>query len=128
MGILIGLGILARRYLVALALLATLAAALVEVYTTGTGPMPQQPPEGYTIEISRTSLQWDRGTRTDPITLQISIDDPTFAAPKVDRKVNGTSHSLNDLQRGSTYYWRLVQAGAPSPTASFKVSSTNVKL
>ena len=108
---LVRLGIFLRRYLVAVALLATLVVALVQVYATGTGPMPQQPPEGYTVERARASLQWNRGTRTETITLQISIDDPTFSAPKVDRQVNGTSHSLNDLQRGSTYYWRLVQEG-----------------
>jgi len=125
---LVRLGIFLRRYLVAVLLVGLLAAALIEVYATGTGPMPQQPPEGYTVERARASLQWNRGTRTEPITLQISIDDPTFASPKVERKVNGTTHSLNDLQRGSTYYWRLLQAGEPGPTASFKVSSHNVKL
>ena len=127
-GILIGLGIFARRYVVALALIAALVAALVQVYTTGTGPMPQQPPQGYLVERARASLQWNRGTRTEPITLQVSIDDPTFAEPAVERKVNGTHHSLNDLQSGSTYYWRLMQDGEPSPIASFKVSSHNVKL
>ena len=127
-GILIWLGIFLRRYLAALALVTTLAAALIQVYTTGTGPMPQQPPEGYTIENSRASLQWDRGTRSEPIQLQVSIDDPTFAKPAVDRKVNGTAHSLSNLQSGATYYWRLVQEGAASPAASFRVSSHNVKL
>ena len=125
---LVRLGIFLRRYLVAVVLVASLGWALVQVYTSGTGPMPQQPPEGYTVERARASLQWNRGTRSEPITLQISIDDPTFAEPKVDRKVNGTSHSLNNLERGSTYYWRLVQAGEASPIASFKVSNYNVKL
>jgi hypothetical protein len=117
-----------RRYVVALLLITTLAVALLRIHTSGVGPMPQQPPEGYTAVRTQVSLSWNRGTREAPITLQVSIDDPTFSSPFLERKVNGTSHSLTKLEGGTTYYWRLVQEGKPSPTASFKVSKYNVHI
>ncbi len=127
-GILIAAARWLRRYLVALALIGTLAAAMIQVYTTGVGPRPQQPPEGYVVERDRASLQWDKGTIERPIELQVSIDDPEFGNPAVERKTSGTSHSLRDLEPGSTYYWRLVQDGEPSRTASFSVSKYNVHI
>jgi len=128
LGILPVLWGLVRSHLVAAALVAALAAAFVEVYTTGTGPVPQAPPEGLLVERGRATLQWNRGTRPGPMTLQISLDDPDFAEPILERKVNGTSHTLNDLEPGRVYYWRLVHEGEASPAASFEVSKYDVDI
>jgi len=127
-GILIGLARFVRRYLVAVALIGGLLVVLVQVDLFGTGPMPQYPPEGYTSYKTQESLQWEKGTREEEIVLQVSIDDPSFAAPALEKKVSGTSHSLNKLEGGKTYYWRLMQGDRPSPVATFKVSKYNVHL
>lgn len=126
--ILIGLARFLRKYLVAVTLIAGLAVVLVQVDRYGTGPAPQYPPEGYTSYKTQESLQWDKGTREEPIVLQVSIDDPSFAEPVLEKKVSGTSHSMNKLEGGKTYYWRLMQGDRPSPIASFKVSRYNVHL
>ncbi len=112
-----------RTYLVALALIFTLAFAFFEVYVTGVGPVPQQPPEGYTIERTNATLQWNKGTKKGPINLQVSMDDPKFKAPILEREVKNTSHAMNKLEPGHTYYWRLVQNDKPSPVATFKTSA-----
>ncbi|MBW2277481.1 MAG: hypothetical protein JRF63_08315 [Deltaproteobacteria bacterium] len=127
-GILVRLAGFLRRYVIAVALIATLAVALVQVEVSGVGPVPQYPPEGYTTVKTQVSLQWNKGTREEPITLQVSIDDPTFAAPVLEKKVGGTSHSMSKLEGGKTYYWRLMQSEQPSPVATFKVSKYNVHL
>jgi len=117
-----------RQYAVALALVMTLAGSLVAVNIWGSGPVAQQPPEGYTIERDRASLQWDKGTREAPVTLQVSVGSPDFDEMLVNKVVKGNGHTLRKLERGATYYWRLVQNGKAGPTASFKVSRYNVDL
>lgn len=112
----------ARKYLVALFMLGAFGAAMFEVYVTGTGPVPQQPPEGYAIEELTATLRWDNGTRGGPVTLEVSVDDPGFAKPLLSRETASGSYALRDLEPGRTYYWRLVQAGRSSPVASFKTS------
>jgi hypothetical protein len=127
-GILPAVALWLRRYAVALALIGMLLGALIQVYTVGTPPAPQQPPEGYLVEQDKVSLEWNAGTRDEKITLQVSIDDPDFAEPSLERETGGTSHTLSRLQGGATYYWRLVQGGDPGPTASFRVSRYHVDL
>lgn len=127
-GILVRLAGFIRRYTIAVVLIAMLVVAMAKVETSGVPPMPQQPPEGFETVETHVSLQWDKGTREEPITLQVSIDDPDFEEPFLERKVNGTSHSLSKLEGGKTYYWRLVQDTEPGPTASFRVSEFNVHL
>lgn len=119
---------LLRSYAVAVALVLALGAAFIEVYFIGTGPATQQPPEGYTIQNTNATLQWDRGTKKEPIQLQIAIDDPDFTELFVDKEVNGKTHRLNDLEPGHTYYWRLVQGDKPSPVATFKTSAYAIEL
>jgi hypothetical protein len=116
-----------RKYAVTLALMATLVAAMAGAALFGAGPMPQQPPQGYVAERGRVSLSWSKGTREEPITLQISIGDPGFSAPIVDKEMNTNSHSVTKLERGATYYWRLIQDGHASPTTHFQVSRYNAR-
>jgi len=116
-----------RKYAVTLALMVTLVAAMAGAALFGAGPMPQQPPQGYVAERGRVSLSWSKGTREEPITLQISIGDPGFSNPIVDKKMNTNSHSVTKLERGATYYWRLIQGGNASPTAHFEVSRYNAR-
>jgi hypothetical protein len=127
-GILVRLAGFLRRHTIAVVLIATLVVILVNAELHGVGPMPQYPPEGHTTVKTQVSLQWNKGTREEPITLQVSIDDPTFSEPMLEKKVGGTSHSMSKLEGGKTYYWRLVQGERPSPVASFKVSKYNVHL
>jgi hypothetical protein len=117
---------LAWRYLVTALLIGGLAAAMIGVATAGTGPMPQQPPDGYAVASGRVSLEWNKGTRKEPITLEVSMDDPGFATPVVRKPVGGVTHSMTELRPGKTYYWRLVQGGSASPTASFEVRANHV--
>ncbi len=112
-----------RIYLVTVALIYLLAAAFLEVYTTGMGPVPQQPPEGYTVEQMRATLQWNKGTREEKIRLQVAMDDPSFTKPILDKKTAGKSHNMKDLKPGHTYYWRLVQGNKTSSVAMFKTSA-----
>ena len=116
------------RYLAAVALVAGLAAAMIGVAVGGTGPAPQQPLEGYSVSGGRVSLEWNKGTRKEPVTLEVSVGDPSFSKPILKRVVTGTSHPLNDLRPGNTYYWRLLQDGEAGPTASFEVPANYVQL
>jgi len=116
------------RYAATAALVAGLAAALIGVAATGTGPMPQQPPDGYSVASGRISLEWNKGTRKEPIKLQVSVDDPSFSKPILQRAVGGTSQTLTEVKPGRTYYWRLLQGDGASPTATFEVSATYVEI
>jgi hypothetical protein len=127
-GLLVLLWAFVRSYLVPILLLATLTAAIVQVYTTGTPPVPQEPPEGYVVQSGRVDLEWNRGTRLEPIQLQVSIDDPKFTKPAIERSAPGASYSLGELQPGHVYYWRLVQGEKAGPTASFETSKYYVNL
>ncbi len=127
-GILPTVGLWLRKYAVALLLVGLLLGALIQVYAVGTPPATQQPPEGYLVERDKVSLEWNTGTRKEPVTLQVSIDDPAFAEPFLERAITGSSHTLSRLQGGATYYWRLVQGGEPGPTASFRVSKYHVDI
>ena len=120
-------GVWLRKYAVTLALMATLVAAMAGAALFGAAPMPQQPPNGYDVERGKVSLSWSKGTRGEPITLQISIGDPDFSAPIVDKKMNTNSHNVTKLERGATYYWRLIQGGNASPVAHFQVSRYNAR-
>ena len=111
-----------RTYLVALALVVAFAEAMVEVYRSEVGPAPQEPPDGYTVERTTATLQWSKGEQTEKLTLQVSIDDPSFQNPVLDKKTAGKTHSIKDLKRGHTYYWRLIGDKVKSPVAKFKTS------
>lgn len=118
---------LIRTYVVMIALITALGYAFVEVWTVGTGPVPQQPLDGLLIEKATVELGWKKGTRSGDLTLQVSIDDPNFGELTVEKKSAGSAYTLNELEPGRTYYWRLVQNGAPSPTAFFKTSTNAVQ-
>ena len=111
-----------RNYLVAFLLIGTFGWTMIEVYVTGTVPVPQQPPEGYTTERLTATLQWNKGNREGAIHLQVSVDDPTFEEPMLDLEVSGTTHNLSKLEPGRTYYWRLVREDESSAIATFKTS------
>jgi hypothetical protein len=114
------------RYLATAALLGGLAAAMLGVALSGTGPEPQQPPEGYSVASGRVSLEWNKGTRKGPITLEVSIEDPTFSKPIVKKTTGAVSHLMAEIRPGKTYFWRLVQGSETSPTASFTVPADYV--
>ena len=126
-GLLIRLWNLVRNYAVAVILVAMVAVSFIQVYTVGTGPVPQLPPEGYVIQRGTAQLQWSKGTREGEIRLQVSVDDPSFADPVVERKATGNSHSMNKLKPNVTYYWRLVQGEKTSPVATFRTPLHNVR-
>ncbi len=116
-----------RKYLIFLAILITFGVSMLEV-TRGTGPRPQQPPEGYLEHRSSTTLQWNRGTTKEPIQLQISIDDPAFKGELfLDKEVSGKTHALRDLEQGKTFYWRLVSDKGKSPVFHFVTSDSAVE-
>jgi len=124
--ILMRLAIWLRKYLVALVLLTFFVWSMWGVYWHGTGPVPQQPPRGFEVVREQASLHWSKGTRAIPVSLQVSVDDPLFNDPEVDKVVTSTSHKMRNLKAGSTYYWRLVQGDTSSPVAHFRVSPNNV--
>jgi predicted PurR-regulated permease PerM len=126
-GLIPRLWLFARKYLVVLLLIGCFAFAMFQVYITGTPPVPQQPPQGYTLGRLQARLQWNKGTRPGAIQLQVSVDDPDFIEPLVDKKTTGSNHSMRNLLPGHTYYWRLVQEGKPGPVASFKTSPYAIK-
>lgn len=117
---------LLRRHLVAAACVVAFASALAGAALSGTGPAPQGPPEGYEVVSGQVSLEWNRGTRTEPIRVELSEGDPSFAKPAFAKIVPGTSHTVTTLRPGATYYWRLVQGDRPGPVASFRVSESYV--
>ncbi len=128
LGIISWVWVFIRKYLVAAALIVAFATTYYEVYVTGVGPMPQHPPEGYSVERGHAVLQWNKGTKDEPINLQISMDDPGFTKPIVDRKMTGISYTARELIPGHNYYWRLVQGDAIGPVASFKTSTYAIAL
>ena len=117
-----------RKYFAAVFLITALVGSLAGNKLYGTGPMPQQPPEGYELHRGTVTLHWNKGTKKGDIVLQVSVDDPDFSTPILEKKLAASSHALSDLKRGKQYYWRLLQNNKPSPTASFKVYKYNVKL
>jgi hypothetical protein len=123
LGIIVRLWNFARDYAILLVLLGAFLWTLVEVYGLGVGPTPQLPPQGYVVENLEAKLQWHNGTRPAGFTLQISQDDPNFSNKLfLEREVSGTTFSVNDLESGHTYYWRLKRADILSATASFKTA------
>lgn len=118
-----------RAYLSAFLLIGCLAIASISTIISGTGPIPQYPPEQYVVERDLAVLRWNKGTREGQIDLEVSINDSTFSNDnvKVIKKVNST-HSLRKLKNGTTYYWRLKQKGKYSRVASFRVSKYNVNI
>lgn len=117
-----------RSYGVAVAILIAFFSSFFGVYLFGTGPVPQQPPEGYEVEREQVVFQWNRGTRKEPIRLQVSKDDPTFSKPVLDKEVPSKTHVMKNLENGHTYYWRLLQGNKPSPRASFKTSANAIRI
>ena len=115
-------GLLLRRHLVTAACVGAFSLAMIRVAIGGTGPEPQEPPDGYSLESGRASLEWNRGTRPGPVTLQVSEEDPTFAKPIFNKVVTSASFTLTTVRPGKRYFWRLVQGAAPSPVATFEVS------
>ena len=118
-----------RIYLVLLLLAAAFLFAVAERLLFGIGPTPQLPPEGYMSENRQVTLQWDPGDRGGPIALEVAVDSPDFrrkvvALPAVKGR---TTHVLDDLSPGHTYYWRLVQGKAASPVATFKTSNDAIR-
>jgi hypothetical protein len=111
-----------RLYLVTSLLALTLSWTFLTGFLTGVGPTPQSPADGYKFERTRATLQWDRGNRQGPIVLQVSMDDPDFGQPLIDRPVKRATHRFENLSPGHTYYWRLIQGEKRSPVASFKTS------
>jgi len=120
--VILGAVVFARRYLVTVAILCAFAAAMIGSAMYGNGPVPQGPPEGYSLVSGRVSLEWNRGTRPQPITLEVAEDDPSFAKPVFQKVVSGTAFTLTTVRPGKKYYWRLVQNDQASPTASFAMS------
>lgn len=126
-GLIVGLLMWCRSYLVAIVLLALLGLSFEEVLINGTGPMPQHPTVGHTVPRNTTQLQWSKGTRKEPIRLLISIDDPDFNKPFMDRTVKRKMINLPNLEPGRTYYWKLRQGDSDSPISKFHVSSTALR-
>jgi hypothetical protein len=117
-----------RRYGILMLLLGILAADLIAVALSGMGPRPQLPPNGYVEERGAVTLQWNRGNIEKPITLQVSTT-KSFDALVEETTVSGTTHTYNrEMQRGQTYFWRLMQDGVPSATAHFVISTHHVNL
>jgi len=111
-----------RKYLVATALVATLAVSAIEVCAVGTDPAPQVPPSGAVLYAGHAELRWSRGTCARSIRLQVARDDPGFAAPSIDEVESGTGRKIDGLRAGRTYYWRLVADGEPGPVMTFRIS------
>jgi hypothetical protein len=122
-GFIIGAVLFARRHLVAAACVCAFAVAMIGTAVHGNGPVPQGPPDGYSLVSGRVSLEWNRGTRPQPITLEVAEDDPSFVKPVFQKVVNGAAFTLTTVHPGKKYYWRLLQNNYTSPTASFEVSS-----
>jgi len=117
-----------RKYFVAVFLVAALLGSLAGNKIYGTGPTPQQPPEGYELHRGMVTLHWDKGTQKGDIVLQVSVDNSDFSEPLFEKKLAASFYTLRELERGKQYYWRLLQNNKPSPTASFKVYKYNVNL
>ena len=111
-----------RDYALPLLLLGIFVTTLVEVYFTGVGPTPQQPPEGHELQRLEAKLTWHKGNRDGAMTLEVSVDDPAFKERFVDRQISGTSHTLRNLKPGHTYYWRLKRDDDYTRTRSFRTS------
>ena len=117
-----------RKYAVLIALLTILTVELVTVQLNGMGPRPQLPPRGYEAESGNITLQWNKGNRDKPITVQVSKT-KDFENIVFERQVSGTTTNWGtSLERGQTYYWRLMQDEQPSSISRFTISKQHVKL
>lgn len=115
-----------RAYLAAVLLLGALAASCVRTLAEEVEPRPQHPPPGYVLTRPSAQLQWSRGNRSGEIRLQLSSS-REFDAPFVDEVVSTTTHTLRDLEPGSTCYWRLVQGDRVGRISWFEVSPTALR-
>jgi hypothetical protein len=111
-----------RNYAIPMALLGVFIQTVVQSYITGIAPVPQEPPMGYVLGRNETKLEWHRSTVEGAWELQVSMDDPEFKDPFVTREVTGTSHMLNNLEPGHTFYWRLIRGDDSSSIDYFKTS------
>ena len=123
LGLMVRIWNFARDYAILLVLSAIFLTTVVQVYILGVGPTPQLPPEGYLVQHLDAKLQWHNGNLPTGYTLEVSEDDPGFGAPLfLERKVNGTTFNLNDIEPGHVYFWRLKRDNFVSKTASFKTA------
>ena len=117
-----------RKYAVLIIILATLTAEMVSVGLNGMGPRPQLPPNGYISERGLVTLQWNEGNIETPITLQVSRT-PEFDSLIIDQPVTGKTYTYRaEMERGTTYYWRLMQNDEPSAVSRFVISKQHVNL
>ncbi|MBN2804236.1 MAG: hypothetical protein JXR91_14165 [Deltaproteobacteria bacterium] len=117
-----------RKYALLILILVMLTTELVSVSLNGMSPKPQLPPNGYVVESGSVTMQWNKGNIDKPITLQLSKTED-FTDIVLERKVTGTTTSYGDsLERGVTYYWRLMQDEIPSAVSKFSVSKQHIKL
>ena len=128
MGNLVRLWNFVRDYAVLLLLAGAFVWTLIQVYGIGYGPIPQLPPEGYLIENLEAKLQWHNGNRPVGCTLEISEDDPSFSGKLfLEKEVTGHTYTVNNIEPGHIYYWRLKKDNLVSAAASFKTATYAIK-
>ena len=122
------LGHFLRHYGLLVLLLYLLGSAVFTTVTRGMSPMPQLPPIGFVAERGMVVLQWHRGSIDAPIRLQVSRT-KDFETTVMDQSVSGTTYNYQqEMTRGQTYYWRLLQKDTISPVSSFVISPYHAKL
>ena len=118
-----------RRYTVPVLLLAYLAAALLGALVFGDIPQPQIPPDGYEIHTPEVRLSWHGRGHRGTYRLEVIAEGGAFDSPLVSKELRSSMHSLNDLERGKTYYWRVIEEGSgrTSRVASFRLSPQRIR-
>lgn len=118
----------ARSYLVPLALLALVARVAVRAMLGDVSPNPEFPPDGYDVVRDTIELEWSQSSDRVKSRLEVSLGDDSFEGGKVvDRDVYDKKYTLDALEPGRTYYWRVTEQGKTSRTSSFEVAGDAVR-
>jgi hypothetical protein len=117
-----------RSYLVPAALIVLVAWVALKAFSGDVSPNPEFPPEGYDVVRDTIELEWSRSSEKEKTRLQVVIDDDSFDGKKVvDEDVYTKTYTLNQLEPGRTYFWRVIEKGKTSRSSSFRVAEDAVR-
>ncbi len=82
-------------------------------------PVAASPAEGTTITASSALLSWYLPTQGDIANYEVQYSDNADMNDAVNMKENTTTHLIDGLELGKTYYWRVRSLNSKGETSAF---------